>query len=469
MTHAVNTVRAEVSHYAKKWKMVRDLMRTNVKDYIFDLEDPDIERNKRYKDSAVLTNFTKRTRDGLVGAVFTKDPKYTLPTALNYLLEDAKGTRVGLHRIAKKVVSDALEIGRGGLLVEYPSDDVFLTDLDRENQGIKARIYDYPAEAIINWNEEKIGGVYKLALVVLRENIKALKDDGFSWEEKTQYVVLRLEDGIYTQEVVDTEGQPVRPKIAPTMSNGQPWTEIPFVFYGSMDNDSAIDEPPLLDLANINIAHYRNSADNEENIYLCGQPFFGINSEFSKEEFEAENPNGLKVGARHVTYLGMNGDIKMAQTNPNDRIGVAMREKIEEAAMLGARLITSHARVEKAESARMAYSSETSVMMTIVQNANEAITRAIKFCAMFMGVSITSITYELNSEFYDKITDPNTYMMLLQQGEAGNITQAEIRKVLKKNNFLDNDAPDTVEVETQDVSSSEAENTEQNNNTDNSE
>lgn len=462
MVHKVSTIRQEVREYTPKWELVRNLMKTKVKDYIFDLEDPDTIRNKRYKDSAVLTNFTKRTRDGLVGAVFTKDPTYNLPSNLEYLLEDTQGKRVGLHRVAKKVVSDALEVGRGGLLVDYPADDIFLTDQQRIDAGIKARIYDYPTESIINWNEEKIGGEYKLSMVVLKENIKKLQDDGFTWRDSYQFLILRLERMdemyIYTQEVLDEDGNPVKPKIAPTMSNGRPWNEIPFVFYGSMDNDAQVDEPPLLDLATINIAHYRNSADNEENIYLCGQPFFGITSDFSKEEFEAENPAGLKVGARHVTYLGINGDIKMAQTNPNDRIGVAMREKIEEAAMLGARLITSHARIEKAESARMAYSSETSVMMTIVQNANEAITRALKFCAMFMGSATESITYELNSEFYDKITDPNMYMMMLQHGQAGFVTQEEIRRNLKNNNLLENDAPDTVEVEIQDTSGSETEN-----------
>ena len=47
---------------------------------------------------------------------------------------------------------------------------------------------------------------------------------------------------------------------------------IPFTFIGATNNDHTIDDAPLLPLAELNIGHFRNSADNEESSFVVGQP-----------------------------------------------------------------------------------------------------------------------------------------------------------------------------------------------------
>ncbi|MDP0908071.1 hypothetical protein Q6322_30065, partial [Klebsiella pneumoniae] len=49
------------------------------------------------------------------------------------------------------------------------------------------------------------------------------------------------------------------------------WDEIPFTFVGAQNNDPSIDESPLAALVEINLGHYRNSADYEDSVFLCGQ------------------------------------------------------------------------------------------------------------------------------------------------------------------------------------------------------
>ena len=51
----------------------------------------------------------------------------------------------------------------------------------------------------------------------------------------------------------------------------QPWRVIPFQFLGSENNDTSIDDSPLYDMAEVNIGHYRNSADYEEAAYRSGE------------------------------------------------------------------------------------------------------------------------------------------------------------------------------------------------------
>jgi len=81
-----------------------------------------------------------------------------------------------------------------------------------------------------------------------------------------------LRDGVYVQNLYDENGDLVMyaggPDIYPRQSDGSLWDEIPFSFIGSINNDETIDKAPLYDIAEINISHYRNSADYEESSFL---------------------------------------------------------------------------------------------------------------------------------------------------------------------------------------------------------
>ena len=71
-------------------------------------------------------------------------------------------------------------------------------------------------------------------------------------------------DGVLTEE----------PKTIPTDYNGKRWDYIPFTFVGAIDNTPAIESAPLLELADLNLAHYIDSADFQESVYFVGQPQF---------------------------------------------------------------------------------------------------------------------------------------------------------------------------------------------------
>ena len=46
---------------------------------------------------------------------------------------------------------------------------------------------------------------------------------------------------------------------------------IPFIFCGALNNSPDVDKSPVYDIAEVNIAHYRNSADYEESCFIAGQ------------------------------------------------------------------------------------------------------------------------------------------------------------------------------------------------------
>jgi len=428
----VSTEREEYCKNEKKWKLVRDVTESNVTSYIRDVDKRDPDRNIRYKNDAQFTNFTSRTKSGLVGAVFRKDLVVDLPSDIEYVRDDATGFKVSLSKLAQKITGEVLITGRYGLLVDYPASEDGLTAQEVSDMDLRARIYTYSAESIINWQVKLVNGSPKLLLVVLKECVNDLSDDGFTWVENHQYRVLRMVNGGYTQSIYDKDEELIDVMI-PRDKNGNAWDYIPFVFVGSEDNDSEIDSIPLYDLANLNIGHLKNSADYEESVFLVGQPTLVIGTEMSSEQFKDANPGGVLFGSRRGLNLGVAGHANLLQAAPNQLADVAMQRKEEQAVMMGARLVMVQADRETAVAARMRHSGETSILSTIAHNVQDALIQCMKFLNRFMSGqdSLDGVHLVINDHFFDENVDPNALMAQIQLFNSKIIAKSDIRQYLR--------------------------------------
>lgn len=429
---AVNSTRPDYDKYVKRWCLVRDVVDSDVKKYIEDVDKSDPDRNWKYKHDAQLTNFTSRTKYGLVGAVFRQEPIIELPSGIDYLSEDATGMHMPLAKLAQEVTGEVLMCGRYGLLVDYPPAPSDLTVADVEASNLKARILRYKPESIINWQMSIVYGQPVLSLVVLKECIEKTGEDGFEWVKEDQYRVLRMLNGVYIQQIWNHDLELVS-QYTPSDANGNTWEYIPFVFVGSEDNDSEVDTIPLYDLAKLNIGHLKNSADYEESVHIVGQPTLIFGTSMTPEEFGAANPNGVLIGARRGHNLGVDGKAEFLQANPNQLADEAMKRKEEQAVMIGARLITPQADRETAFAANMRHSGETSILSTIASNVEAALIRCCQYAMRFMtGEDEADVSLTLNRQFFDKTIDPNLIMAQIQLMDKGIIAKYDIRQVLRE-------------------------------------
>jgi len=391
-------------------------------------------RYKQYLKRAVYTNFTGRTKNALVGAAFRKAPVIDLPESISYLVDDATGDGLTLEQLCKDELCNLLECGRIGLLVDYPEADENLSEADIARLQLRASIIPYMAENICNWKTANINGRKVLSLVVLTEQYYN-DDDEFSHENETQYRVLRLDEEGYSQQLY-REDEPYSEKVYPTKADGSRWDVIPFVFVGSKNNDSTIDDAPLADIAEINIAHYRNSADYEESCFLTGQPSLFVTHSLSSEQWAEYNPEGIKLGSRAGHVLGESGSATLVQAAANSLVSEAMRAKEQAMIMIGARIITDRGGNETAEGARIRFASENSVLGDVVSNLTDGIQTCIDWVAEFMGAS-EDYEFTLNNEFYDKSVDPQLVMSMIQLLDRDIIGEIDIFDRLKAAGIID--------------------------------
>jgi len=431
------------------WAVVDDAVSANVESYLPYLNKADesaqnAERNRQYRARAVYYNATRRTLQSLIGAAFRKVPTCTVPSTLEYIKDDIDGNGLSIYQQSQSTLAEVLKKGRKGLLADYPPVEGESTRAQMATGGIRATVASYDAKSVINWRLERFGAVYRYTLVVLYEQASVVTDDGFGEDQVDQYRVLRLTDGVYTQELWRKNGDGgwvlyQKPWVVRSAA-GKAWNEIPFTFVGSSNNDSHPDDSPFYDLAKLNIAHFLNSADYEDSAFLCGQPqpwLSGLNENW-REHMETQ---GLYLGSRAPWLLPEGGACGIEQAQPNTLCKEAMDQKEEQMVGLGARLITAGSAVKTATEAQHDNESEHSVLSLAVSNVSEAYTKMAGWMLQFMG-GAGEVVYEINQEFTKPQLDAPMLTALVQLWMTGKYPEGDLYDQLRKYGLIDPEKED---------------------------
>ena len=395
-------------------------------------EDIDV-RQKRYADyqqRAVFYNATRRTAKVMAGLVFAKYPIISLPDSLQDLVKNIDGGKKSLVQQARQALIMLMLKGRGGLLADFSTNIGNATKAQMRALGLRPTIKLYEPENIINWRVENINNQAKLTLVVIRESF-VKSDDGFRAEYGEQLLVLRLENGIATSEIYQKDGvwRSVA-KAVITDNLGNAFDSLPFTFFGADDNDETIDDAPLYDLAVLNLAHYRNSADYEEGNFIAGQPTLfitGLTESWYQDVIKQGNP--IRLGSRSANLLGSGSNAFLLQANASSGLREAMTDKKEQMIALGAKLIEPSNINKTATQAQSDNASESSILSTLANNLSDAYSAVLNFCAKFVGAEQNCVI-TLNTRFNtDKMTAQER-QQLIGEWQAGAISFAEMRAKL---------------------------------------
>ena len=461
----VSDKHSEYTKYAPQWTLVNDCvegskavksrMNNNLAGDAYlpvpdKGEDGDADRFASYLFRANFVNFTGYTKKGMLGMVFRKETNFVLPTELEYLKTNSNGGGLSLEQQIKSTLGGVLETARFGLLTDYPkAEGKNPTKAQVKAQKLQATIQQYKASKILNWRTTVVGAVKKLSLVVLEEAAEVIAEDGFSMDSTVQYRVLKLVDGVYIQEIWGDD-QLLQESRIPTKFDGSNWDEIPFQFVGAENNDESIDDAPLYDLAEINLAHYRNSADYEESCFFVGQPtpvLSGLDENWYKKVLNKK----IKLGSRSGIPLPVGAEATLLQAEPNQMPLEGMREKEKQAVRIGARLIQDNSGEETAEAAKIRFAGQNSELAGIVGNIEDALETVLGWAGEYMGADEDSIV-EVNRQFYDATMDAQQAVALIQFADRGDISQADVRSALRRSGWVDSAKTDEdIDEELQDL------------------
>ena len=364
----------------------------------------DQTRYSRYLERAQFISFTARICHALAGLGFLRDPEVSVPNELRALgfEENCTGTGVSLIQFAKHLVYEVLAYGRAGIWVDQGvrTEDI-VTVADEQEANLVPYFVSAKAQDIVNWySSEKM-----VRLVVLKQQVETL--DKFTVELADRWRVLRLDNSgyvveIYTDGTAD-DASKAEGTFAPEKSNGERFNYIPFRVCNAGSNEfNAVDTPPLMPVGNLNIGHYRNSADVEWSSFLAGMPILAITG-LNNPKLDAIIKAGGKVqtGSQSVLFLGEGGDAKMVQAAPNALPRELAIEKIQNMQMLGIELATNTGQVKTATQSLQESISRNSVLVSALKNVSECIADAMRDACQFTGDDPDSVVFELDTSFED--------------------------------------------------------------------
>jgi len=454
----VETTNPEYDKFASKWKRCRDAaegqdaIHEAGELYLPRLKDQDWDDYSAYKTRAGFFNATWRTIAGLQGMLFRKPPVVTVPASVEPLLDSVSEDAQPLQIFALEAVEECLTVGRAGILVDYPVvAEEGVTQADAILRNLRPTLSLYETESIVNWKKETITSQEVLTRVVLKEDRTVVDpDDEFSKKMEPIYRVLDLVSGVYRVrlfvlssadgEQFVQEGEDLFPKM-----NNQPLDFIPFYFLGVDDAEACPDDPPLIDLVDLNLSHYRTNADYEHGCHFTGLPTGWITGHTMEqgEKIYLGSQNMLVFPSpdTKLAFLEFSGaGLKCLSDN--------LERKERQMAILGARMLESQKKAAEATDTAMLHrAGEASLLASMAQSISISMQKALQVFSDWAGGS-GEVNFELNRDFFPTTMDSAQLMALVQSWQYGAISKETLFENLKQAEIVsDNKTFEDQEVE----------------------
>ena len=389
--------------------------------YLPKLTDQTDSDYQAYKTRAQFFNATWRTISALSGMIFRRPPVIDVAPSVEPYLDDVTMSGISFHILAQRATLEVLTTGRLGVLVDYPQQSVEgMTLADAQKLNLRPSMNIYPAESIINWKTTWSRNRTVLSMVVLTESAALETDNEFEHKTETRYRVLDLFNNQYRVRVFrindKNEDEQVGKDLFPLM-NGKPLDFIPFYFIGVDDMTPDIDDPPLNDLVDLNLDHYRLDADYKHGLHFTGLPtpvVTGYTRENENEKLYVGSSSAWVFPNENAkaTYLEYTGQGLSA-------IQAAKASDEQNMAILGARLLSPEKKaVETAQTAQIHRAGESSILSAIASTISIGLTMALNtFCEWAGSPGKWSIT--LNDEFMPPEVTPQELAEWLKGWQMG--------------------------------------------------
>ena len=450
----VRTVNNDFKAFLDKWTRCRDCadgadaVKGKKDKYLPKLLEQPPAEYINYVIRANFFNATGRTTQAMLGMLFRKSPNLVIPDAMTKLLENVTLDGCNFDIFTREVAEENILVGRVGVLVDYsqavndPNKPLTIAQL--QTSGARPVMKMYTAETILNWKYKTVGNATLLSQVVLMEQFEIVVDEFTSkWEPR--YRVLDLDDsGFYRVRVfrIDDKGedQLVDAPVYPLM-NGQQLNFIPFEFFCPDGNDSDIDEPPMLDLVDVNLSHYRTSADYEHACHFTALPMLYVagmsptNDDGTPAKIYLGSQSALIFNdpTAKAAFVEFTGQGLTAIENSLDR-------KEQMMAVLGARMLEPQKKAaETAFTSAIHAVGENSILASISIALSLGLTKCLTWFADWAGLSGQEIEFEINRDFLPVAIDGQTLTAYVAAWQAGALTAEEIFDLFKRADLIESD------------------------------
>lgn len=407
---------------------------TNGTNYLRDMSETYLPQEPREDDDAyqtrvdrsVLSPYTSRLIETAAGAILRKpihiegDP-YWLELAQNI---DGLGSNI--NEYARRALVSSLTYGHSAVLVDYPAASKARNLAEERAMGRRPYFVHVDAPQIWGWRKES--GTNRLLQVRIHDyDVRPLNEFGEEQVEEMRVIYPGRYD-LYTlgQELVEF-----------TATGGYSLTEIPLVPIYSNRRGLLVSQPPLLDIANLNITHYQRQADLIHALHIAAMPTLVL-------EGWDDTTGSATMGVNYAIAMqpGNKAYYVQADATSFDAQMAELESLASQMSTLGVtKLFGQKFVAESAEAKRIDQAQSNSVLSIISQELESALNQAFTFAAQYVGMEPPEITIDRDFDYYRLIGQDVS--VLAQLNQMGKISDAMLLEILRRGEVL----PDNINVE----------------------
>lgn len=436
-----------VHYFEDDWEILRDTFQgeRTVKEkgtaYLPQLSGMDDSEYGLYLTNATFYNMTNRTVGALVGTLFRRNPVVgNLPDKLVKKMRRVTRNGQSLRSFTRQTAKEVVHMGRYGVLVDMAA------------SGGDPYLAGYVTESILDWSYEMIGDREELTEVVLMETYlpkNSANNVARQWKIKIR--VLRLVEGVYQQHIYNALDNQVYPDIlreadeviTPT-NRGRPLNFIPFMFFGSDNNAADTQRSSMLDIAQMNLSHYRSYAHLEHGRFFTGLPVYYVSKS------TGEGKGEYTIGPSVVWEVGPGESAGIIEFNGNGLkfLENAISTKEAHISTLGGRLIgVASSNVSESDSqSAMKERNEQALLLNVSLSLDEGFSTVLQWWAQWQDIAQSvaeEISIEFNKDFMLSQAAAREFRAIQQMYQDGILPIEVVFDYLKRAEVI----PDWLELE----------------------
>ena len=411
------------------------------------------ESDKAYNarlNKTFLYNGYKSTIQRLAGQVFYQPVQVeNVPPELEYLEHDFDSEGHSITEVAHQLLEKMLRFGKTHGIMDYPSGTSDLSHWEEKELKIRPYFTEVDPRDLIAWRHKTIGGFQQLEQIRVQEfsiepynefqEIETYRVRVF-YPDRVDVHVLRVNDGEESYELEDS--------IPFTLG------EIPLTTAYAAKTGFLVAEPPLNDLAWLNLRHWQSTSDQNTILHVARVPIFFAKG-FREGELQATTLGAYKgISTTNqdasLEYIEHTGRAIGAGENDLEKLKKEMHE-------IGADLLVSRSVDRQTASARSIDRAESlSMLQTMVLSLTRMLENCYELAGKWIGVDASGVSVTIGSEFSVPVSaNPVDDLKALGLSDEDMLKEAKRRGILDQS--VENISPKKKETSPQQGVQSEEE------------
>ena len=420
----------EVIGMTSNWSVMAAV--TNGTNYLRDLAETYLPQEPREDDTAwqtridrsVLSPYTSRLIETAAGAILRKPIHIEGDQYWLDLAQNIDGIGSNINEYARRALVSSMTYGHSAILVDYPPIGDVRTLAEERATGRRPYFIHVDAPQIWGWRQESTMPGSRLTQVRIHEyTTQPINEFGEDQVEQMRVIYPGRYD-LYTlgQETVNIYE-----------SGTYSLDEIPLVPIYSNRRGMLRSQPPLLDIANLNITHYQRQADLIHALHIAAMPTLVL-------EGWDDTTGPVAMGVNYAISMTPGNKAYYVQADATSFDAQMNEIQALEGQMstLGiTKLFGQKFVAESAEAKRIDQAQSNSVLAIVSQELESALNQAFAIAAQYVGIEPPEISIDRDFDYYRLIGQDIS--VLSQLNSDGKISDAMLLEVLRRGEILPDD------------------------------